>query len=388
MRLIFTLLLATACQAEHLEYDSARRVPFANDPAYTRSEYHWFVKNTGQPSALYLNNVFQSNESGTNDIRILEAWNVQSNSTLTVGLVDQPNLHGAQMEATLRLVSRGEVTNANLARLFPDFLAMGISNFVAQGLKAIVVPAGGAGIQELSNACSYAYAQGAMLICSVPNAFQNIDSTPDYPSSWAHLLPNIIPTSMTDRNGAHYSVAAYGTNVLDAPGRNIVCQMPTATNYISGTSQSAAVMGGVVALLVSRYPGQSPEAYREALRASVYEGRRIDALRALELPRPTTIATSAGAMAMGLQHWTYVLEQSHELGDWFLATNYTDGFYRARTPVSAQQLLMLAESQSEPALRISAPPQFKMQKRTIDTRIMIPKIPENKSFNRKAVGGN
>ncbi len=324
------LILATSGFGQYLEYDPARRVPFSNDPAYTRSEYHWFVKNTGQPSGLYLNGNFQSNETGTNDIRILDAWGVHPASSLTIGLVDQQNMHGAQMEATLRLVSRGEVTNANLVRLFPDFLAAGISNFVAAGYKLLVVPAGGAGIQELSNACAYAYSEGVMLVCSVPNAFQNIDTTPDYPSSWAHLLPNIVPTSMTDRNGAQYAVAAYGTNVLFAPGRNIVCMMPTVTNYISGTSQSAAVMGGVVSLLMSRFPNQPPEAYRTALQASCVSGAQIDAFRVLTLPRPYMRAGLAGVEVVALPHWNYTLEQSCDLQSWFTATNTTEGFYRAR----------------------------------------------------------
>lgn len=330
MKLFFFLLVAVSCHAQYLEYDPARRVTFANDANYTRQEYHWFVKNTGQPSQLFLNGIFQSNEPGTNDIRLADAWLVQSNSTITIGLADQPSLHGAQMEATLRLVSRGEVVNANLTRYNSEDIAGAISNFVSSGIKLIVVPAFAGGV-EASNACAYALMSNALIVCSVPNSLINIDVAPDYPSSWYPGLPNIVPTSMTDRNGAHYSVAAYGTNVLDAPGRNIVCQMPTATNYTSGTSMSAAVMAGVASLIISRYPGQSAEAYHNALRASALPGNRIDALRALEAPRPTVIATSTGAVVGGLPEWDYVLEQSHDLSEWFAATNTSDGFYRART---------------------------------------------------------
>jgi len=61
---------------------TASAVPFFDNPAYTRDEPTnpaWFVSNNGQPSKLYYNGVYQSHETGTNDLGLIQAWSIHSN---------------------------------------------------------------------------------------------------------------------------------------------------------------------------------------------------------------------------------------------------------------------------------------------------------------------
>lgn len=316
--LLFLSLLPLSA-AEYLSYDPDRRVPFLSDAAYARCDYHWFIHNTGQPSDLYLNGVWQSSENGTNDVRLAEAWAFQS-AGASVGVVDINNAHGQRV---LDVASATSQTPANLSgsiRLFPEDVAVAISNFVAAGKRVIVVTTGANNV-AVSNACRFAEMSNVMVVCSVPNSGVNIDVSPDYPASWASLLTAIVPVTSTDRNGNLYGPnAAWGTNTIGGPGRNIVAN----GTYSSGTSYAAPIVAGCLSLLVERFPHQTSAAYRQALMESSHVlplTRRIDAVALLLAPQPHLSINISNLTVHGLSQWRYDVEGSWDLQNWgYVAT--------------------------------------------------------------------
>lgn len=264
--LLWLLLIAQVSWAEPawLTYNQATRVPFLTNPSYTRDEYHWFIENTGQPSRLFYNGVFVSQETGTNDIGILFAWSVHYGGG-SIAVIDVVSAHAYRIKQIAALVAGAETRIHGISTLLnPAVVSAGISNRVATGYKIIVITTGfsypDAG---LSNACRYAEASGAFLFCPVPNVGVSIDDVPDYPSSWARWITSIVPVTSTDRTGNLYgpNAAAWGEYVIGAPGRNIVSW----GTYSSGTSYAAPIVAGCMSLLMEHYPGHTLEVYRNAL---------------------------------------------------------------------------------------------------------------------------
>lgn len=267
--LLSSLLLALMLQVSWAEpawltYNETNRVPFLTDSSFTRDEYHWHILNTGQPSRLFKNGVFISQETGTNDIGILSAWSVHYGGG-SIAVIDVISGHAYRIKQIAALISGAETRIHGISTLLnPAAVSAGISNRVATGYKIIVITTGfsypDAG---LSNACRYAEASGAFLFCPVPNVGVSIDDVPDYPSSWARWITSIVPVTSTDRNGNLYGpgAAASGEYVLGAPGRNIVSW----GTYSSGTSYAAPIVAGCVSLLMEHYPGHTLEVYRNAL---------------------------------------------------------------------------------------------------------------------------
>lgn len=265
--LSFSLLFLWTLQVSSepwLLYDADRRVPFLTDNRYTRDEYHWHILNTGEPSRLFYNGVFVSQEEGTNDIGLLSAWSVHYGGT-SIAVIDVMSSHALRIKQIAALVSGAETRIHGISTLLnPAVVAAGISNRVAVGYKVIVITTGFSYPHVvISNACRYAESAGAFLFCPVPNAGYSIDDTPDYPSSWARWITSIVPVTSTDRTGNLYGpgAAAWGEYVIGAPGRNIAAY----DTYSSGTSYAAPIVAGCMSLLMHAYPGQTLEVYRNAL---------------------------------------------------------------------------------------------------------------------------
>jgi hypothetical protein len=287
--LICLLSLVTTQSADWIQYDPAARVPFYNDPNYTRCDYDWWVSNSGQSSDLYLNGVYVSSETGTFQLRLLRAWGEYQPYGCPIGIVDTATGHGLRVKDIAEKTARSIAVVSNSLRVYPDDVAAGISNFVATGFKAIVVTIGTGDHAGVSNACRYAEAAGALVVCAVPNAGVNIDVTPDYPSSWAHEITSIVPVTNLDRNGVIYgpNAAARGTNTFGSPGRNIIGN----GTYSSGTSYATAIAAGILALGVEHAPGKSSFYYRYMLEQSstkITGTRRINAANFLSLIHHTT----------------------------------------------------------------------------------------------------
>jgi len=325
---ILHLALTTACfSATYLEYDQNRKVDYMLDNHHTRVEYHHFIKNTGQPSLSYDYGVPvpSGTVNGTNDANILNAWSIQSNSTVTITVSDQATIHGFRCKELAELVSRGPVILANMIRAYPDTVAGVISNAVLSGSKIVSISSIVSGdYASLSNACTFAAMSNVVLVCATPDSTASLDTSIDYPSSWAALLPNIIPVSTVDRNGNLW-IGWYGSNVVCTAGQYIVAYGV----YSSGTSYAAPILSGSLALLMSRFPGQTAAAYRNAVFASsdrVGQVRRLDAVSLLSSPVPKLNIHGMCLEVSGLPGWSYVMEHSTDMVTWTSVASVTNGY--------------------------------------------------------------
>jgi subtilisin family serine protease len=257
---------------------SAALVPFFNNPAYSRCEYDWWKANTGQSSDLYLNGVYQSSEYGTNDLRMEAAWLIQPNANgVKVGVIDMTGHMARIVDLITNTAPGAEVIQRAIVRYEPDFIAGEMIYCVNAGCQVIVLAWGTSQYYpQLSFACRYAAALGAVVVCALPNAARSIDEgVPDYPASWAGQIVALLPVTSTDRNGNLYGMAAWSTNAVAAPGRNIIA----AGTYSSGTSYAASITAGIVALSIARHPDLTPIQRVELVRATaipIENTRRID----------------------------------------------------------------------------------------------------------------
>lgn len=277
--ILFFVCLLGSCRAE--------LVPFFSNPAYTRDEPTnppWFVLNSGQPSVLYYNGVYQSEEVGCDDLDLPLAWLIQPRG-VKVGILDMTT-HGARTLALVNTVSPGSVVYyIALSRWSARELAAGITDAVGSGCRVVVISTGFSGPDPgLFSACVDAQAHNVLLVCAVPNVEGDLESgLVDYPYSWSAQLYNILGVNCTDRAGNHYAPSAHGVHVIGAPGRNIVA----AGTYSSGTSWSAPIAAGCASLVIARAPGQSVGFYRSLLEVTaVGPAKRIDVVMALRKARP------------------------------------------------------------------------------------------------------
>lgn len=330
LRIILALLLAPAAYG---------LVPFFTDATYERDEPTnppWFVENNGLPSRLYHNGVFQSQESGTDDLNLFAAWAIQPTGA-KVGVIDM-GPHGDRVFDLVLTTSPNSVRQfITIVRWTPEEIASGIMEAIGGGCRIATITGGfSAPNATLEAACRAAEACGLLLCCSTPNTEGNLDAgMVDYPYEWSRQLANIIGVSSTDRSGLHYSPSATGSNCIAAPGRNIVA----AGTYSSGTSYATPIAAGCLALVVQRYPGQSNAAYRSLLRqTSRGPAGEIDPVAALTAPTPTLTISREWITVQGLPGWQYQIERTEDFQNWApVAVVYggggspaEPGFFRAR----------------------------------------------------------
>jgi subtilisin family serine protease len=116
----------------------------------------------------------------------------------------------------------------------------------------------------LSRALAAAKGRGAVLIAASGNFGPK--SPPQYPAA----DPSVIAVSATDADDHMFRASNIGPHVaVAAPGVDILLPSP-GNDYrlISGTSFSAAYVSGVVALVLQRAPGLSPDALRKILEST------------------------------------------------------------------------------------------------------------------------
>lgn len=252
--------MATSLPPTWLPYDAARRVVWANGAIYTRDEYQWWMVNTGEPSRLFLNGVFQNSEVGTWDLNMPAVWALQPNANgIKIGVVDIAGPHAQRITDLLKLISPGcVVTLYPVSRYYPDVIGPVLYN--AAIANRIVVLATGWPTPDMQIEMSIHLAPNAVIVCSAPNNMQDMDLTPDYPSSYG--FPNVLCVNALDRDGVHYW-SGYGKSVIGAPGRNITGDGMT---YSSGCSYAAPIAAGCVALLVAKKPDRPARFYVEHVR--------------------------------------------------------------------------------------------------------------------------
>ena len=289
VRILLLSLLCVSNALSYLAYDADRRVPYAQASIYSRDEYDWWMKNTGEPSRLFYNGKFQEQESGSYDLQIVDvARGIQPNATgIKVAVIDVDPQHMARVGNLVGTVAPGVVVNYyQLSRFYPEVFAPAITNAVLAGNQVILMPTGWATPDtNLLNALEYA--MGCVIVCSAPNNPQNVDIVPDYPTSWN--LPNVLSISSCDRSGRHYW-SGTGTNVVDAPGRNIAAVNNNGELvYASGSSSAAGIAAGCVALLVKQR-SMSASGYVSRVRSkadSIGSQLRLNIVEALRPDKPT-----------------------------------------------------------------------------------------------------
>lgn len=155
-------------------------------------------------------------------------------------------------------------------------VARGIRYAVANGAKVVNLSMAGPDTDPaLEGAIAEAKAAGVLVVAAAGNTGADLDAKPAYPASSAS--DNVIAVASTDEDGALAPGSSFGARTVDltAPGENI---NSTATggryDTRSGTSQAAAHVSGVLALMAAA----RPTATADELRAQLMAGARVTGL--------------------------------------------------------------------------------------------------------------
>lgn len=281
--IVLILGLATClCRADWLTYDEDARVPFLQASIYTRDDYDWWIENTKQPSRLFYYGAYQEQEEGNFDLQMPSVWLVQSSASgVTVAVVDIPGPHSARILDLIQKAAPGvDAELFPVSRYYDEPMSDGISNAVASGARIVVIATGWPSMPPLiGNSISYGIDRNVIFVCSTPNN----PGIPDWPV--AGHISNLLGVSSVDRNGDLYWSATDDFCVA-APGRNIVAD----GNYSSGTSYSAAITAGVMALLVAKHPNASATKlvlHVKSTADNLGSFRRFNALNMMLTPLPS-----------------------------------------------------------------------------------------------------
>lgn len=205
--------------------------------------------------------------------------------TAVAGLIaGHARLTGSAPAAQI-LAARAFVGDGQTARGSSYFIAKAIDWTAVGGARVINLSFAGPADPELGRALAGAYGRGVTLVAAAGNA--GAKSPPLYPAADPHVIA-VCATDADDRiadlsnRGRYVEAAAPGVDLLvAAPGHGYA--------LASGTSLSAAEVSGVVALMLQRRPGLSPDAVRAALIAAArplhaegaFHPRLVDAYRAV-----------------------------------------------------------------------------------------------------------
>lgn len=126
----------------------------------------------------------------------------------------------------------------------------------------------------LRTAVGYAIQRGIVVVAAAGN-----DGTDEknYPAAY----PSVIGVGSTV-DGARASWSNYGSWItVSAPGQGLLSELPDQTTMISGTSASAPIVSGVVALVLSVNPKLKPEKIKQIIQQSSKAGQ-LDAYQAVK----------------------------------------------------------------------------------------------------------
>lgn len=107
---------------------------------------------------------------------------------------------------------------------------------------------------QIENAIEYCNEKGILFVNAAGNSRKNLDIEPDYPSAYG--IQNQIVVAATDNQDLPTNFSNYGETVdVAAPGNYILSLFPdNKYRSFSGTSQSAPMVAGALALLWSQEP--------------------------------------------------------------------------------------------------------------------------------------
>ena len=281
MKIFRCLLVAWLTIFDGISY-AQNLVPWDGGGGYARNTYQWPLTNLGTADILYLDGVEQSEEpGGSYDLK----WRLVDCAGIQVGMADFGGTHESIGRGILvggnglqGVAQNAQITTWEIDGRGGDYalnVATAITNFVDLGVNVINLPWGiGTWSDDLYNACSYAAGHGVIICCAVPDSSVDVDSTPDYPSSFGFW--NVISATDVDRRGEIYAIesaSGFGQAVIGAPGRCVVgCDTGTGLVYGTGTSYACAHLSGVVAELLAEYPTMPAYVAANVVRRSVIPG--------------------------------------------------------------------------------------------------------------------
>jgi subtilisin family serine protease len=212
-----------------------------------------FVAKDGDPS--------DENGHGTNVAGIIGA---RGNNGIGVA--------GVAWHARLMIV---RVLDANGTGTVYD-VARGIRYAVANGAKIVNLSmAGPDDDPALESAIAEARTAGVLIVASAGNTGADLDTKAAFPAS--SPSDNVIAVASTDEAGALAPGSSYGARTVDvtAPGENIdSTAVGSRYETRSGTSQAAAHVSGVLALMAAA----QPSADAATLRTNLLAGARVKGL--------------------------------------------------------------------------------------------------------------
>jgi type VII secretion-associated serine protease mycosin len=203
-------------------------------------------------------------------------------------------------------------------QLIQQSLAKGIMAAVKDGARVISMSIGySAPSGAVRAAVQYAYEHDVVLVASSGNSGQDDERRDDgfAPVSFPAEYPGVIGVGALDRNG---SAANFSSNNLSvkvaAPGQGIPAQGRDGLYWtVDGTSPACALVAGVVALIVSRYPSITPAQVTEALTSTASNGPggynvrtgfgTVDAAAALRAAGQLLAAHAAASPASASAHF-------------------------------------------------------------------------------------
>jgi thermitase len=160
-----------------------------------------------------------------------------------------------------------KVLDAGLGGTYSN-VAQGIIYAADHGASVINLSLGGtAQSQVLLDAVNYAWAQGALLVAAAGNG---ASGTPTYPAAYEHVMA----VTATNASDGRWPVSNYGDYIsVSAPGDTIYSTSWSASGgsgYMnrSGTSQAAAHVSGVAALVLAHQPSLSNSELRSVIESS------------------------------------------------------------------------------------------------------------------------
>ncbi len=152
-----------------------------------------------------------------------------------------------------------------------DDIARGVLYAVERGVRVINCSFGDEAPSQMMHAViRYAAARGVVVVASSGNGS---GGRPHFPSSFPEVI-SVGAASYDPESGRPFLWPFSGYSRVDwiAPGDRIPVLLPGAqVASLSGTSLSAALTSAAIALLLSRFPGLTPEAVRATLAASAQD---------------------------------------------------------------------------------------------------------------------
>lgn len=230
------------------------------------------------------------------------------------GKLERPHMHGTAIAGAIvahaRLMGAAPAARILAIRAFTASgaeaeattvaIIKGVEYAAAQKARVINMSFAGPSDPELAREIAAARVNGAVLIAASGN--YGPKSPPQFPAAY----PGVIAVSATDSDDRLFRASNIGPHIaVAAPGVDILLPVPN-RNYemISGTSFSAAYVSGVVALVLQRAPGLSPDAVRRILETTArdlgpagkdpqYGAGLVDALQAIMAVQANAAAAAA-----------------------------------------------------------------------------------------------